>query len=332
MKRGSHAGDRGLRRATAYARRVCPRAANEDAAGLEYVFGDITVTCSNFDRVMFPEGSITKAELIAYYHFIADFMVPELRGRPVSVERYTKGIDGGGFFQKHFQKHYPDWLDREELGAKTRVVYPIIDSAAGLVYLANQGSIAFHVWTSRRDTPEHPDMLVFDLDPPEGGFELVRKTALILRELFDELGLPAFVKTTGSKGLHVIAPIDGRASFGEVAALSNRISRLLCARHPDLVTTEFYKKDRKGRLFLDTLRNALGATLIAVYSVRGRPHAPISTPLHWDEVSDPAMTPNGFHLRDIRNRLETRGDPWAKLRARLGSVDSAEAALDELEQ
>jgi bifunctional non-homologous end joining protein LigD len=303
----------------------------QDPSGLEYIFGDITIACTNVDRVMFPESGITKAELIGYYHFIADYMLPELTGRPVSVERYTKGIDRGGFFQKHFQKHYPDWLDREELGAKTRVVYPIVDSTAGLVYLANQGSIAFHVWTSRRDTPEHPDMIVFDLDPPDGRFDLVRKTALILRELLEQLGLPAFVKTTGSKGLHVIAPTDGRATFGEVAALGNRIAKLVCDRHPDLVTTEFYKKDRKGRLFLDTLRNALGATIIAVYSVRGRPHAPISAPLEWREVDDPEMTPNGFHLRDIRARLDRVGDPWATLRNRLGSVDSAEAALDALE-
>ncbi len=304
----------------------------DEPSGLEYIFGDITITCSNVDRVMFPESGVTKAELIGYYHFIADCMLPELTGRPVSVERYTKGIEAGGFFQKHFQKHYPDWLDREELGAKTRVVYPIIDSTAGLVYLANQGSIAFHVWTSRRDTPEYPDMLVFDLDPPEGRFDLVRKTAVILRELFEQLDLPAFVKTTGSKGLHVVAPTDGRATFGEVSALCNRIAKLLCDRHPDMVTTEFYKKDRKGRLFLDTLRNGLGATIIAAYSVRGRPHAPISAPLEWAEVDDPKMTPNGFRLRDIRARLDRVGDPWAKLRVKLGSIDSADAALDALEE
>ena len=307
------------------------RATDDEPSGLEYIFGDITIECSNVDRVMFPETGITKSELIAYYHFIADYMLPELAGRPISVERYTKGIDRGGFFQKHYQKHYPAWLDKEELGTKTRVVYPIVDSKAGLVYLANQGSIAFHVWTSRRDAPEYPDMIVFDLDPPDGRFDLVRKTALIIRELFEELGLPAFVKTTGGKGLHVVAPTDGRATFGEVAQFCNRVAKLLVARHPDLVTVEFYKKDRKGRLFLDTLRNALGATLIAAWSVRGRPGAPISMPIGWDEVEDPAMAPNGFRLRDARTRLESRGDPWAKLRERVGSVDDADAALTRLE-
>jgi bifunctional non-homologous end joining protein LigD len=306
--------------------------AEKEPSGLEYIFDDITVTCTNVDRVMFPDSGITKAELIGYYHYIADTMLPELRERPISVERYTKGIDQSGFFQKHYQKHYPAWLEKAELGAKTRVVYPIITSTAGLVYLANQGSIAFHVWTSRRATPEYPDMIVFDLDPPDGRFDLVRETAMILRELFEELGLPAFVKTTGSKGLHVVAPTDGRATYGEVAAFCTRVAKLLCARHPDMMTIEFYKKDRKGRLFLDTMRNALGATLIAAYSVRGRPGAPISMPIEWAEVEDPAMTPNGFKLRDIRARIDRAGDPWARLRARVGSLDEAEAALENLDE
>jgi bifunctional non-homologous end joining protein LigD len=302
----------------------------DEPSGLEYIFGDITITCSNVDRIMFPDSGIKKSEVIGYYHFISDYMLPEVVERPISVERYTKGIDQSGFFQKHYQKHYPAWLAKEELGAKTRVVYPIIENAAGLVYLANQGSIAFHIWTSRRDNPEYPDLLVFDLDPPDGRFDLVRQTALILRELFEELELPAFVKTTGSKGLHVVAPIDGRASFGEVAQFCNRVAKLLVQRHPDVVTLQFYKKDRKGRLFLDMLRNALGATLIAPYSLRGRPGAPISMPIEWSEVEDPAMQPNGFKLRDVRKRMDRVGDPWANLREHVGSVDDADAALAKM--
>jgi bifunctional non-homologous end joining protein LigD len=305
--------------------------ADDEPSGLEFVFGDITVTCTNVDRVMFPDSGIKKSEVIHYYFQVADFMMPEIDQRPISVERYTKGIDSSGFFQKHYQKHYPEWLDKEELGAKTRVVYPIVDSTAGLVYLANQGSIAFHVWTSRREQPEYPDLLVFDLDPPEGRFDLVRDTALILRELFDELGLPAFVKTTGSKGLHVVAPLDGRSTYGEVSQFCNKVAKLLCARHPDKVTQEFYKKDRKGRLFLDTLRNALGATLIAPWSLRGRAGAPISMPIDWDEVEDPKLSANAFKLREVGKRIDARGNPWEKLRATAGSIDDADAALDNLD-
>ncbi len=295
---------------------------------VDYVFGDITVACTNTDRIVFPESGITKGDVIAYYRDVADVMVPELRGRPLTIERFTKGIDKGGFFQKHAQKHYPAWIAREELGTKKKVVYPICDSPAALVYFANQGGFVLHVWTSRRDQPDHPDELVFDLDPPEGRFDLVQQTARVLHELFDQLGLPAFVKTTGSKGLHVVAPLDRSASFGEVATLCDRMSKLLCARHSEMVTTEFYKKDRKGRLYLDTMRNSLGATIVAPYSLRARPGAPVSAPIGWDELD--AITPDGIGLRDVRARLDRRGDPWQSLRARIGSAAAAARALDDL--
>src|SRR5262245_24968266 len=141
---------------------------------------------------MFPDDGITKRELIAYYHDVADLMVPELRRRPLTIERFTKGIDAGGFFQKHAQKHYPAWIERVTLGGKTPVTYPLCDSPAALVYFANQGAIALHVWTSRCDAPFRPDEVVFDLDPPERRFDLVVKVARVVRELLDGLALPAF--------------------------------------------------------------------------------------------------------------------------------------------
>jgi bifunctional non-homologous end joining protein LigD len=297
---------------------------------VNYTFGDITVACTHVDRVMFPADGITKGELIAYYHDVAPLMVPELRARPLSVVRYTKGIEHGGFFQKHYQRHFPAWLDRVEAGIKTPVSYPIVDTPAGLVYMANQGSIEFHVWTSRKDALERPDMLVFDLDPPDGRFDLVRSAAHALREVFERIGLPAFVKTTGSKGLHVIAPLDDTATFDEVGALTTRIAALLCRRHPDALTMEFYKKDRKGRLFVDVMRNAIGATLVAPYSLRGRPGAPLSAPIAWGDVDDPALRADGIRLRDVRAWLDRRGDPWHGLRAALGSVTAAQRALDRL--
>jgi bifunctional non-homologous end joining protein LigD len=334
---------------------------------VEYVFGDITVACSHADRVMFPADGITKGELIAYYHDVAELMVPELRGRPLSVVRYTKGIDHGGFFQKHYQKHFPAWLDRVAAGTKTVVEYPIVDQAAGVVYMANQGAVEFHIWTSRKDPLERsetggggqsppgiersetgggdpegsaggaggrapreidrPDTLVFDLDPPDGRFDLARRAAVLVRAVFEQLGLPAFVKLTGGKGLHVIAPLDDGAAFDEVGELATRIGALLCRRHPELLTMEFYKKDRRGRLFVDVLRNAVGATLVAPYSLRGRPGAPVSAPITWSELDDPALCADGVRLRDLRARLDRRGDPWRALRARAGVVAGAWRAL-----
>ena len=305
------------------------------ARRVNYVFGELTVACTNVDRVVFPTDGITKGELLAYYRDVADLMVPELRGRPLSVVRYTKGIDKGGFFQKHYQKHFPAWLDRVSAGSKTRVDYPIVDDAAGVVYMANQGAIEFHIWTSRKDALDRPDMLVFDLDPPDGRpddrFTLVRRTARLVRELFEQLGLPAFVKLTGSKGMHVIAPLDDTATFSETAALGTQIGALLCRRHPDILTMEFYKKDRKGRLFVDLMRNAPGATLVAPYSLRGKPGAPLSAPIDWSEVEDAALAADGIRLRDLRARLDGRGDPWRDLRAAPGSVAGATRALEALD-
>ncbi len=300
------------------------------AAKAELVFGDLTVALTNQDRVVFPDSGITKGDVIAYYRAVADVMVPELEGRPLSIERFTKSVDAGGFFQKHWQKHYPEWLDSADVPGKTRVRYPIVDNEAGLIYLANQGGVAFHIWTSRKDTPHNPDLIVFDLDPPEGGFPMVRETALLLREVLDEIGLRAFVKTTGSKGLHIVSPLDGKAPFEEVHALCGEMATLLTGRHPDLITTEFYKKDRKGRLFFDTLRNAQGATFVAPYSLRGKPGAPVSAPVTWDEVEDKKLKPDGFTLKNVPKRLDDINDPWGELRAKPGSVAKARKKLAAL--
>jgi bifunctional non-homologous end joining protein LigD len=310
---------------------------------MEYRFDDRTIACTNTDRVMFRESEITKGDIIAYYNDVASVMVPHLRGRALTVERFTKGVDKGGFFQKHFQKHYPAWIDRFEMGAKTKVAYPICNDAASLVYFANQGGVAFHVGTNRKwsrnestwgargaepveheDAPKCPDQVVFDLDPPEGRFDLAKKAAHAVRKLMTSLNLPTFIKTTGSKGLHVVVPIDGSSTYENVAELCRRASIKLCEEHTDLLTTEFYKKDRKGRLFLDTMRNALGATVVAPYSLRGKAGAPVSTPITWEELDDPKLASDGVHLRDVRARLDSLGDPWAELTTwtRIGEADA----------
>jgi bifunctional non-homologous end joining protein LigD len=297
---------------------------------LYYDLVPVEVPLTHVERVVFPDVGITKGEIIAYYREVADVMLPELRGRPLTIERFTKTIEQGGFYQKHAQKHYPAWIERVSLGSKTIVAYPLCDTRDALVYFANQGGFVLHVWTSRRAAPQFPDLLVFDLDPPEGGFQLVSTAARHVRELLDELDLPAFVKTTGSKGLHVVAPLDPHASFDSVGALGHAIAAVLCQRHPDTLTTEFYKKDRRGRLFLDTMRNAPGATVVAPYSLRGRPGAPVSAPIEWAEVDDPALAADGIRLRDVRARLDSRGDPWRDLRAAPGSADEAARRLAAL--
>ena len=294
----------------------------------ELVFGDVTIPLTHTDRVVFPDVGITKGEVIAYYAAVADLMVPELRDRALSMERFTKSIEGGGFMQKHAQKHYPAWIPRAKLGTKKLVEYPVCNSAAALVYFANQGGVAFHIWTSHAARPHHPDEIVFDLDPPDDhSFEVVRQVARALHDLLDELGVPAFVKTTGAKGLHVVVPTDGTSTYDEVHELVGGIASRICDRHPALVTTEFYKKDRKGRLFFDTGRNLEGATFVAPYSLRPRPGAPFSAPLTWAELDDPALRADGIRLRDLEGRRATVGDPWADFRAHPASVKRATAKL-----
>lgn len=297
----------------------------------ELVFGDIRVALTNTDRIVFPDVGITKRDVIDYYAAVADLMVPELRDRALSMERFTKSIEGGGFMQKHAQKHYPAWIERAELGTKTVVEYPICNSQAALVYFANQGGIAFHIWTSHAARPHQPDEIVFDLDPPDDqSFDMVRQVARILHDLLDEISVPAFVKTTGSKGLHVVVPTDGKSTYDEVRELVSGITKVVCDRYPELVTTEFYKKDRKGRLFFDTGRNVEGATFVAPYSLRPRPGAPISVPLSWNELDDPTLKPNGIRLRDFRARRDATGDPWFGLRKHPASVKKALATLTRL--
>ncbi len=287
---------------------------------MEFRFGDIAVAATNAERVVFPDAGLTKGDVLAYYRDVADVMLPELRARPLTLERFTKGLAGGGFYQKHYQKHFPAWVGRVELG---KVVHPVCDDAASLVYFANQGALAFHVVTVRREALARPDVIVFDLDPPEGHFDLARRAAHAVRALLSEVELPAFLKTSGSKGLHVVVPTDGNDDYRAVERLCLRTTAVLVARHPDLLTTEFYKKDRGGRLFLDVFRNAPGATFVAAWSLRGRPGAPVSAPITWEELDDPALAADGIRLRDVRARLDAQGDPWIDLRARPASVARA---------
>lgn len=276
------------------------------------------------ERVVFPDVGITKGDIVAYYALVADAVMPEVIDRPLTLERYTKSIVEGGFYQKHVQKHYPPSIQRVTLGGKTKVTYPVVTDRDSLLYLVNQGGFVLHIWSSRRATPNQPDAMIFDLDPPEGRFDLAREVALRTKALLDEVELPAFIKTTGSKGLHVVTPLDGKDDYGAVGELISALAKILVQRHPDLVTMEFYKKDRGGRLYLDLGRTAPGATFVAPYSLRGKPGAPVSAPIEWSELA--TVTPDGITLRDVPLRLKN-GDPWKKLRAKPANATQALARV-----
>src|SRR6185295_2272456 len=205
------------------------------------------------EKIMFPDEGITKGELASYYETFAPVMLPHLRSRPVTMERFHRGITAPGFFQKDVSKGFPEWLERVEVPKHGGTVHhPIVTDTQSLVWLANQNSITPHVWTSRASNLYRPDICVFDLDPSkEDEPDVLRKAALALRDLLQELGLPSWVKTSGSKGFHIAVPLDGKADFGEVARFAHRVGTVLVMRDPDNLTQEFSKVDRAGCILVD---------------------------------------------------------------------------------
>lgn len=264
------------------------------------------------EKVLFPEHGITKGELASYYEAIGPLMIPHIRNRPVTMERYHRGIHQPGFFQKDVVKGFPEWLKRVEVPKHGGTVhYPIVTDARSLLWLANQNSITIHVWPSRLPDLNHPDICVFDLDPSrEDELEMVCAAALNLRDLLADLGLPSWVKTSGSKGFHIAIPLDRKSDFGEVFRFANTIGKLLVRRFPRELTQEFSKVDRAGRIFVDTGRNGYSATVAAAYTVRAKPGAPVSAPCTWQEVERIEVGPRTFTLRSMNHRIAQVGDLW----------------------
>jgi bifunctional non-homologous end joining protein LigD len=280
------------------------------------------------EKVLFPDDGITKGELAAYYEAIAPFMVPHISGRPVTMERYHRGIGHPGFFQKDVSKGFPEWLARAEVPKKGGTVHhPLVFDDRSLVWLANQNCITPHVWISRVPDLYHPDICVFDLDPSEDQPGALREVAVALRNFLRELGLNSWVKTTGSKGFHVMVPLDRACGYGDVAAFAHRVGRLMVGRHPDQLTQEFAKADRGGRILMDTGRNEYSATFAAVYAVRPRRGAPISAPCTWDEIESGVVGPQTITLRNIQQRIADVGDLWAEM---LKERQSLQNAIEQL--
>jgi bifunctional non-homologous end joining protein LigD len=280
------------------------------------------------DKVLFPEDGITKSDLAEYYAGAAEAMLPHLRGRPVTMERYPSGIGTGGFLQKDVNKGFPQWLDRVEAPKKGGVVhYPIVNDARSLEWMANQNCITPHVWTSRTPKLYQPDLCVFDLDPSADEPEALRAATLAVRDVLAELGLPSWVKTSGSKGFHIVVPLDGALGFDEVAAFAGAVGRLLVQRDPQRLTLEFSKADRHGRIYMDTGRNGYSATFAAAYAVRARAGAPVSAPCTWQEVEDGSVGPQTFKLRTMEKRLAQVGDLWAEMLDQRRSLRDAIMAL-----
>jgi bifunctional non-homologous end joining protein LigD len=280
------------------------------------------------DKVLFPEDGITKGELAAYYEAIAPVMLPHLRERPVTMERYPSGIGAPGFMHKNVSKGFPEWLERVEVTKKGGTVHhPLIGDLRSLLWMVNQNTITPHVWPSRTPRLLRPDLCVFDLDPADDRQDVLRSAVLGLRDLLAELGLASWVKTSGSKGFHVVVPIDGETRHGEVARFAHRVGATLVARDPEHLTQEFAKVDRGGRIYVDTGRNGYSATFAAAYAVRARPGAPVSAPCTWDEIERGTVGPRTLTLRSMVQRVDATGDSWAGLDMNPQSLGKAIAAL-----
>jgi bifunctional non-homologous end joining protein LigD len=295
-------------------------------------FGPYTVESSREDKVFFPDADITKGDVVAYYEKIAEFMLPHLKDRPLILRRFPDGIEAEGFFQQKAADYFPDWLPRITMTkADGKITHAAAGKKADLVYLANQGVIVFHALLSRSDKPGTPDQIVFDLDPPAAdSFDMVRQTALDLRDLLDELGLAAFVKTSGSRGLHVVCPIRRNHRFDRTRRFAGEVARYLAAKKPERVTTAQAKDRRKGRLFLDTIRNSYGHGMVAPYSLRALPGAPVATPLEWQEVRQKALRPDRYTISNVFRRLAQKGDPWQAMRRRARDLAGPQKRLQVL--
>jgi bifunctional non-homologous end joining protein LigD len=294
-------------------------------------FGSRVVKLTKPDKVLFPDDGIRKQDIVDYYERIADVMLPHIENRPLMLQRFPNGIDENGFYQKNISSFFPDWIKSTSVKkADGRVTHVLCNDVSTLVYLANLACITPHIWLSRTPQLKYPDLLIFDLDPPGDDFGSVRRTALALRKMLEDLGLEAFPMTTGSRGLHVSVPLNREADFDQVRTFARNIAEFLASRHPDQITTAPRKDKRQGRLFIDVMRNAYAQTAVAPYALRAKPGAPVAAPLDWDELSDKRLHSQRYNLKNIIRRIERQGDPWKSIWRHPQSLEQAQRRLDVL--
>jgi bifunctional non-homologous end joining protein LigD len=282
------------------------------------------------EKVLFPEDGITKGELAAYYEAIAPLMLPHLSGRPITMERFPSGIGEEGFLHKNLTRGFPAWIERVETPKNDGTVnYLIVNDVRSLIWMTNQNTITPHVWISRVPNLFYPDMCLVDLDPSIDDQDMLRAAVLEVRDVLAALGLKSWVKTSGSKGFHVVVPLDGSTNMHQVAGFAHAVGSLLVKNDPDRLTQEFSKADRGRRILVDTGRNGYSATVAAAYAVRPKPGAPVSAPCTWEEVESGAASPRSFTLRTMTARVAEVGDPWADMleHGRSQSLRDAIAAI-----
>jgi bifunctional non-homologous end joining protein LigD len=281
------------------------------------------------EKLLFPDEGISKGDLARYYEAVAPALIPHISGRPVTMERYPSGIGAKGFWQKDVSRGFPDWLERVEVPKKDGVVHHLlVNDVRSLLWMVNQNTITPHVWPSRAPKLRRPDVCVFDLDPAtDDEHGVLRGAALRVRDLLAGIGLTTWIKTSGSKGFHIVVPLDVKAATADVARFANLVGTMLVDADPDHLTQEFSKADRGGRILVDTGRNGYSATFAAAYAVRAKPGAPVSAPCTWKEIEDGVVEPRSFTLRNLPARLAKMGDLWADMLTCRQSLKDAAARL-----
>jgi len=287
--------------------------------------GERSLSLSNLDKMLWPRDGYTKGDLIEYYESVARHAVAHLRGRPLTLQRYPNGIDGTTFFEKQLPRGTPDWIDRVTVptpgGTRSTVTFAVCNDAAALVYLANLAAIVLHIWTSRLPALDEPDFVIFDLDPGEKcTLRTLATVGLAFRDLLAEIGLKALTKTTGGYGIHVVVPLASGYSYDTVKVFAEIVARRAAVQLGDLTTLQrTIAKRPASAVYLDYVQVGQGKTIVAPYSVRARDGAPVSTPLHWEEVealarrrtaAAPAEVFAGFTIASTPKRLEREGDLW----------------------
>jgi bifunctional non-homologous end joining protein LigD len=273
---------------------------------------DKDISISKPDKILYPEDGYNKADVVAYYEKIFDYMFPHVSNRLLMLQRFPDGIKSAGFYQKEVPGYFPEWIDRAQVSKKEggNITHVICNSRETAVYLANQACITFHTWLSRAENPDFPDKVIIDLDPPGQEFAKIRKTLFRVRDFFDKTELRVFLMTTGSKGLHFVIPVEPENTFEKVKFKADLLAERLEKECESQFTTNLSKNKREGKIYLDSQRNSYGQTGVAPYSLRPVKGAPIATPIHWDEAFQKGFNARKYHIRNIFRRLAHVRDPW----------------------
>ncbi len=271
------------------------------------------ISISNPEKMFYPEEGYKKKDILDYYLKISSIMLAHLKERPLNMHRAPDGVEGETFYQQDISDYFPEWVGRIETERKGggKITHAVCNDKKTLLYLAGQAVLTMHIWLSRTDSINEPDKMIFDLDPPpDSGFKAVKEGALKLNEYFNSLSVPSYVMTTGSKGLHVLIPLIPQYPFDKVRKKARQIAEEAAASFSDIFTIEQLKDKRGGKMFLDYLRNSYGQTSVCPYSLRILPHAPVAAPLDWQELKNPALHSQSYHLGNIFKRLGQKKDIW----------------------